>query len=181
MSAIAKLRAAWEARDAATTAQFASDEPWDDVLGYAVEKTSAALSDAVPAALAEAERANLVLEQWRSDYGALKAECVALRVEFYALYEAALRLRYVAEEGAIDRARQYLKSDESAVRDEMVQLRARVAELAGIINAHNAQLRNAGLMVLCPTCGNKRCPMATDAALACTGSNEPGQPGSRYA
>lgn len=36
-------------------------------------------------------------------------------------------------------------------------------------------------MVLCPDCGNKRCPKASDHALACTGSNEPGQPGSVYA
>ncbi|WP_175472476.1 MULTISPECIES: hypothetical protein [unclassified Duganella] len=35
-------------------------------------------------------------------------------------------------------------------------------------------------MVLCPTCGNKRCPRATDHRRACTGSNEPGQPGSAY-
>ena len=35
-------------------------------------------------------------------------------------------------------------------------------------------------MILCPTCGNKRCPHATDHSLACTGSNEPGQEGSRY-
>lgn len=35
-------------------------------------------------------------------------------------------------------------------------------------------------MILCPTCGNKRCPHATDHRHACTGSNEPGQAGSRY-
>jgi len=35
-------------------------------------------------------------------------------------------------------------------------------------------------MILCPTCGNKRCPKAGDHNLACTGSNEPGQPGSAY-
>ncbi len=35
-------------------------------------------------------------------------------------------------------------------------------------------------MEVCPDCGNKRCPRATDPALPCTGSNEPGQPGSRY-
>lgn len=35
-------------------------------------------------------------------------------------------------------------------------------------------------MIVCPTCGNKRCPHSTDHTLACTGSNEPGQPGSRY-
>lgn len=45
-------------------------------------------------------------------------------------------------------------------------------------------LREHGLvrvfMVLCPECGNKRCPKASDHNLACTGSNEPGQPGSVY-
>ena len=35
-------------------------------------------------------------------------------------------------------------------------------------------------MFLCETCGNKRCPHATDHRLACTGSNEPGQAGSAY-
>jgi hypothetical protein len=29
-------------------------------------------------------------------------------------------------------------------------------------------------------CGNKRCPKATDHRLQCTGSNDPGQPGSIY-
>ena len=36
-------------------------------------------------------------------------------------------------------------------------------------------------MILCPTCGCKRCPKASDHDLACTGSNEPGQSGSVYA
>lgn len=35
-------------------------------------------------------------------------------------------------------------------------------------------------MIVCPKCGNKRCPHSTDHHLECTGSNEPGQPGSRY-
>ena len=35
-------------------------------------------------------------------------------------------------------------------------------------------------MILCPSCGNKRCPRATDHSLECTNSNEPGQKGSRY-
>lgn len=34
--------------------------------------------------------------------------------------------------------------------------------------------------VVCQECGNKRCPKATDHRFACTHSNEPGQPGSRY-
>jgi hypothetical protein len=35
-------------------------------------------------------------------------------------------------------------------------------------------------MVLCVTCGNKRCPKATNHGNACTDSNEPGQEGSIY-
>lgn len=41
--------------------------------------------------------------------------------------------------------------------------------------------RGAMRMILCQTCGNKRCPHATDHRNACTGSNLPGQPGSSYA
>lgn len=33
----------------------------------------------------------------------------------------------------------------------------------------------------CEVCGNKRCPHHSDHRLACTNSNEPGQPGSIYA
>lgn len=36
------------------------------------------------------------------------------------------------------------------------------------------------IMWVCPQCGNKRCPRATHHDNACTGSNEPGQEGSRY-
>lgn len=34
--------------------------------------------------------------------------------------------------------------------------------------------------VLCPKCGSKRCPHASNHTLDCTNSNEPGQPGSIY-
>ena len=34
--------------------------------------------------------------------------------------------------------------------------------------------------VVCPECGNKRCPHANDHRNACTGSNDPGQEGSAY-
>lgn len=36
------------------------------------------------------------------------------------------------------------------------------------------------VMILCATCGNKRCPHANDHRNACTNSNEAGQPGSAY-
>jgi len=35
-------------------------------------------------------------------------------------------------------------------------------------------------MILCPGCGSKRCPHATDHRQVCTNSNEPGQVGSIY-
>lgn len=35
--------------------------------------------------------------------------------------------------------------------------------------------------IVCPDCGAKRCPKATDHRHGCTGSNEPGQKGSVYA
>lgn len=38
----------------------------------------------------------------------------------------------------------------------------------------------AAMMIVCSVCGNKRCPHAADHRHACTGSNEPGQPGSAY-
>lgn len=34
--------------------------------------------------------------------------------------------------------------------------------------------------IVCPTCGNKRCPKATWHDNPCSGSNEPGQVGSVY-
>lgn len=36
-------------------------------------------------------------------------------------------------------------------------------------------------MSLCPICGYKRCPGAADHENQCSGSNQPGQPGSLYA
>lgn len=39
---------------------------------------------------------------------------------------------------------------------------------------------SATRMILCPECGNKRCPHATNHSHACTDSNEPGQIGSVY-
>lgn len=45
---------------------------------------------------------------------------------------------------------------------------------------HIAGTAAAAGMVLCSSCGCKRCPHANDHRHACTGSNEPGQPGSAY-
>lgn len=54
-------------------------------------------------------------------------------------------------------------------------------------NCNKDRLDESGLapyvttrMIVCPQCGNKRCPHSTDHNLECTNSNEPGQAGSRY-
>ena len=39
---------------------------------------------------------------------------------------------------------------------------------------------NLGAFIVCPLCGNKRCPKATWHENECSGSNEPGQTGSRF-
>ena len=44
----------------------------------------------------------------------------------------------------------------------------------GIIGAFDFRMN------LCPECGNKRCPKATNHDYECTDSNEPGQEGSLY-
>ena len=46
--------------------------------------------------------------------------------------------------------------------------------------ARSGDIFNYMRMNICPDCGNKRCPKATDHRNACTDSNESGQPGSRY-
>jgi hypothetical protein len=54
---------------------------------------------------------------------------------------------------------------------------------AGLCGCHSC-VRERGEMpvrvIVCPECGNKRCPQASNHTLACTRSNEPGQPGSVY-
>ena len=46
--------------------------------------------------------------------------------------------------------------------------------------SHESELFKMGRMILCETCGNKRCPHASSKENACTNSNDPGQPGSKY-
>lgn len=57
-------------------------------------------------------------------------------------------------------------------------LRARDAQIR-VLNSIAIPIEMT-MMILCPTCGNKRCPHATDHDLTCTNSNEPGQKGSVY-
>ena len=63
------------------------------------------------------------------------------------------------------------------------QMIERAAEKAGACPCYRCLRERGGVryrMILCPDCGNKRCPKASDHSLACTGSNNRGQPGSVY-
>ncbi len=51
--------------------------------------------------------------------------------------------------------------------------------LDGVLNEYGFPILYTR-MILCPRCGNKRCPKATNHALECMNSNEPGQKGSVY-
>jgi hypothetical protein len=57
----------------------------------------------------------------------------------------------------------------------------RQAKALNLGDGHFALMNPIGMpFMVCKTCGNKRCPKATDCSLACTNSNEPGQEGSIY-
>ncbi len=49
-----------------------------------------------------------------------------------------------------------------------------------LIDPHSMLPLTMTKFIVCPDCGNKRCPKSTDHTLDCTDSNEPGQKGSRY-
>ncbi len=55
----------------------------------------------------------------------------------------------------------------------------KVMDLDPNCGCHKCNPRYFG-MIVCDTCGNKRCPHATDHDNPCTNSNAPGQPGSRF-
>jgi len=69
-------------------------------------------------------------------------------------------------------------ADAVALFDEPAQ--AKPCRCRRCLTERGDLLTLAGTMILCPACGNKRCPRATDHRHACTGSNEPGQTGSWY-
>lgn len=68
-----------------------------------------------------------------------------------------------------------------AWHDDRVTLPDADCRCHACLDAHQTPLeRMQRGMVVCRTCGNKRCPKASDHRHACTGSNDPGQAGSVY-
>lgn len=68
-----------------------------------------------------------------------------------------------------------------AWHDDRVTLPDADCHCRACLDAHQTPLeRMQRGMVVCRTCGNKRCPKASDHRHACTGSNDPGQAGSVY-
>ena len=73
-----------------------------------------------------------------------------------------------------------LDAEESACRAAMLQSGNSPAVPDCWCRTCRPVVLNDMRFVVCPDCGNKRCPRANDHRNACTGSNEPGQEGSAY-
>lgn len=67
-----------------------------------------------------------------------------------------------------------------AIRKRADEIKAENAEKPCWCHACKSPALHYMALILCPVCGNKRCPRASDHNHACTHSNEPGQPGSIY-
>jgi len=71
--------------------------------------------------------------------------------------------------------------EDAQIEDEAFELIGRANYHCGCYNCMKEDTKYImSTMIVCATCGNKRCPHATDHNQACTNSNDAGQPGSRY-
>lgn len=104
----------------------------------------------------------------RTDYGSLAQEIA----EMYGLSCAALE-RVEAE---LHNAHVAGQEGSACACSSCEPALTSIYEAAGIERANPTLSR----MILCPECGNKRCPRATHHDNACTRSNAPGQVGSNY-
>lgn len=144
-----------------------------------------------PRAALEAAR-DAILAEVPVGYGMTPAEATTYaRAAIQAYLGArAARLRYVVSQMGSDPVTDVVADDfdekaaifesEAAELDPPVETAGEQEAECGCwrcLRDRGAQRRR---MILCPTCGNKRCPKASDHRLACTGSNEPGQEGSVY-
>lgn len=92
---------------------------------------------------------------------------------------------------ALNRRAEYHSELDAMTPEQRAEHDAGIAEFKAMLGSspatHDCQCRtcrpvtmNDARFVVCPECGNKRCPHANDHNNACTGSNELGQDGSAY-
>lgn len=92
---------------------------------------------------------------------------------------------------ALRRRADYYAELEAMTPEQRAEHDAGIAEFKAMLGSapatHDCQCRtcrpvtmNDVRFVVCPECGNKRCPHANDHRNSCTGSNAPGQDGSAY-
>lgn len=87
---------------------------------------------------------------------------------------------YLPERLDYDRALHFLSTEPRKVTPETVIGGNSPANPDCWCRACRPVVLNDMRFVVCPDCGNKRCPRANDHRNACTDSNEPGQEGSAY-
>lgn len=112
----------------------------------------------------------LPFKQWLSQQtGTIDVECGCVMTEVFFHW-----LRVAYEAGNSPQCRKISNSSTKNFREN--------AETSTKCWCHTCRpvTFNDSRLVVCPECGNKRCPHANDHRNACTGSNEPGQEGSAY-
>lgn len=112
----------------------------------------------------------LPFEQWLSQQtGTIDVECGCVMTEVFFHW-----LRVAYEAGNSPQCREISNSSTNNFRENAetsTKCWCRTCRPVTFADSH---------FVVCPECGNKRCPHANDHRNACTGSNEPGQEGSAY-
>ncbi|EHB5918503.1 hypothetical protein JXB84_002102 [Escherichia coli] len=112
----------------------------------------------------------LPFEQWLSQQtGTIDVECGCVMTEVFFHW-----LRVAYEAGNSPHFREIVNSSTNNCREN--------AETSTKCWCHTCRPVTFAdsRFVVCPECGNKRCPYANDHRNACTGSNDPGQEGSAY-
>ena len=117
-------------------------------------------------------------------YGFTVAENpLPLRAWLQHAYEGSLDLPIYLKRAIVE-----MEQNESLRRSAETTLRNDWSDPCGCIRCYRASTAACGgglpfemrRMIVCPLCGNKRCPHASNHEFACTGSNEPNQAGSIF-
>lgn len=112
----------------------------------------------------------LPFDQWLSQQtGTIDVECGCVMTEVFFHW-----LRVAYEAGNSPHCREILNSSTKNFREN-----AETSTKCWCRTCRPVTISDMRFVV-CPDCGNKRCPHANDHRNACTGSNEPGQEGGAY-